>query len=352
MINRQNYLDVRDYLTHCARARQLAEKTVTRYRSSLRALLEWADAAPLPDVRRVDPTFPTYLLTARFDGRDKPLSPASIEKNLEAARSFYTFARLEWPLRYRHISASWIELLQPPRTARMESRLQVHEYWTLETVRQVATVAVETLRQARGQMAVCMLFLGGMRADALATLPIHCVDVAARRIEQLPEHGVRTKNRTAALTYLLEIPDLLAVVERWDARVRAELPASALWYATLTSDGMKVTATEQAYVGRPQVVEDDVRLICQLAGVPYLSPHKLRHGHAVHGIKQARNMQELKAVSQNLMHKSVMITDGVYGNLVADDVRNTIARLGHADERGQTSDGLESKIDELLRLLR
>lgn len=345
MIHRQNYLDIRDYLHHCGRARQLAEKTVARYRSSLRALLEWADETPLPDARHVDPTYPAYLLTCRFDGRDVPLSPASVEKNLEAARSFFKFARAEWPLRYRTISHSWIELLQPPRQARSESRLPVRKYWTLDAVRQVASVATETLRQERGKVAVCMLFLSGMRADALASLPISCVDLSARKIEQLPERGVRTKNCDAAETYLLELPDLLDVVARWDEIVRV-FPPSALWYATLTSDGMTATATERAYVGRPQVVEDDVRLVCELAGVPYLSPHKLRHGHVVYALKQARNMLDLKAISQNVMHKSVTITDGIYGQLVSDDVRNTIARLG----TNQTG-GLESKIDQLLKML-
>ena len=36
----------------------------------------------------------------------------------------------------------------------------------------------------------------------------------------------------------------------------------------------------------------------------------------------------------------------------SDDIKDVIARLGHADERGQTGDGLEAKIDELLQLLK
>jgi len=103
-----------------------------------------------------------------------------------------------------------------------------------------------------------MLFLSGMRADALASIPISCVDLPNRRISQLPESGVRTKNRKAALTYLLEIPELLAVVERWNSRIQC-LPQGALWYTTVSSDGMTLTPTTIACEGRTGVIEDDVR---------------------------------------------------------------------------------------------
>lgn len=76
------------------------------------------------------------------------------------------------------------------------------------------------------------------------------------------------------------------------------------------------------------MIERDVRRICERAGVPYQSPHKLRHGHVVYALKQARNMAELKAISQNIMHASVVITDQVYGKLVSNNVRDVIASLG------------------------
>ncbi len=70
-----------------------------------------------------------------------------------------------------------------------------------------------------------------------------------------------------------------------------------------------------------------MKRVCEIAGVPYKSPHKLRHGHAVYGVKHARSIAELKAVSQNLMHSSIEITDGVYGNLTNEDARNILATL-------------------------
>jgi site-specific recombinase XerD len=352
MIHRQNYLDIRAYLHYCEHGRQTASITADRYRSALRHLLDWAGETPLPQARRLEPSFPAYLSTARIDGKPQALAPMSVVKTLQCARQFFGFARGEWPHRYKPVSDSWIGLLQPPRAMRAQSHLTVHLLYTLDEVLQIASVSTATLREARAQVAVAMLFLSGMRDDALASLPVDCVDVATRHILQLPERGVRTKNRKAAQTVLLEIPALLAIVDRWDRQVREALPANALWYATLTSDGMALTPTVHAHVGRNKVVADDVRLICGRAGVPYRSPHKLRHGHVVWSLKQAHTLADLKAISQNVMHSSVMITDGVYGNLVHDDVQSIIARLGHA-ERGQTGDAnLETKLDELLELLR
>jgi integrase len=346
MIHRQNWLDVRAYLRYLDRVRQLAPESVIRSRAHLRHLLEWADETPLSQVAHISPTLPAYILAARSDGRTTPLSPSSIKKGLENARGFYRFARDQWPNRYRHIKLSWIEMLQPPRGSRLSSHLVVHQFYTLEDVLKIASVSVETLRQERCQVAAAMLFLSGMRADALATLPISCVDIDRREIRQFPELGVRTKNRKAAITYMLEIPELLTVVAHWDQRVRT-LPRDALWYSTLTRDGMTLTSTVIPHLGRGDLIERDLHIACRLASLPYLSPHKLRHGHVVYALKQSKTMAELKAISQNVMHSSVTITDQVYGQLVDNDVRRIIGGLGN-----NSASFPAEKLAELLEILK
>lgn len=346
MINRKNWLDVHDYLRYLDRVRQNDSETIKRARGHLRHLLEWADESPLTKARVIDPTFQTYLLAARADGKPKTLAPASIIKCLTNTRQFFSFARVEWPHRYKSISESWINMLHPHRHIRTDSSLPIRQFYSLEDVLKIASVSTETLREERGKVAICMLFLSGMRAEALASLPITCVDLTVGQIKQLPEMGVRTKNRKAALTYLLPVPELLEVIKQWDQQVRT-LPPTALWYSTLSSDGMRLTPTARAFEKRHNVVERDVRLICKVASVDYLSPHKLRHGHVVHALKQARTMAELKAISQNIMHASITITDQVYGRLIGNDVQDIIASLGHTKEGD-----LNDKLSELILLLR
>jgi hypothetical protein len=61
--------------------------------------------------------------------------------------------------------------------------------------------------------------------------------------------------------------------------------------------------------------------------------------------KLAKDIAALKAVSQNLMHSNLSITDGVYGILSDNDIQKQIAELGNADVKGE-------KKEELVILIR
>ena len=133
---------------------------------------------------------------------------------------------------------------------------------------------------------MAFLFLSAMLIGAFMTLPIECVHLDELMIQQLPERGVKTKNSKAAQTYLLNIEDLLEVVRAWDAKVRGELPETFLWYARLTKEG--AFALEESTATRREVSQGsrfraELVEMCERAGIPYRSPHKLRHGFAVQG---------------------------------------------------------------------
>jgi site-specific recombinase XerC len=74
--------------------------------------------------------------------------------------------------------------------------------------------------------------------------------------------------------------------------------------------------------------------------LPYHSPHKFRHGHAVYALKNAKDIPALKAVSQNLMHKNLSVTDGVYGVLSTLDVQKQIATIGNSVAKSSNSNEL------------
>lgn len=340
MINRQNWLDVKAFLTYQERIRQSGPDTVRRYRTHLRHVLEWAGAKPLTAARSIDPTLPAYLLTVHGEDTHRPLAPSSLAKTLQVSRQFFDFARREWPTRYKGLTESWIETLQPPKRASLQSRLKEHAHYTLEDILKLAALPTETMREKRDQAAACFLFLSGMRVDAFASLPISCVDLATGKVYQLPERGVRTKNSKAAITYLLPIPELMAIVQEWDSIVRKALPPAALWFTVMSRDGEDFTGGVHASIGRGDSVGDALRGLCERANIPYLSPHKLRHGHIVFGMKNVRDMAGLKAVSQNVMHESVTITDKIYGGLSGEDVRRVINGL--QAERPQETDALKA----------
>ncbi|WFA22500.1 site-specific integrase [Paenibacillus mucilaginosus] len=60
---------------------------------------------------------------------------------------------------------------------------------------------------------------------------------------------------------------------------------------------------------RTNVVRDYFKAVCKRANLPVLSPHALRHSHAVHLLEAGAN---IKYVSERLGHASVKITADTY----------------------------------------
>ena len=337
MISRDNYLMTRRHMDYRRHVVQNDEQTIHRSSQTLRHLLQWADAHPLNKAPSLVPTFPEYIITARNDDREEPLAPASIDKILQHARFFFEWARKHEPS-MRNISEAWIETLRPRRSVGSQSRLKKREYWSIEAVRKITALQPETMRERRDIAAVAFLFLSGMRIGAFVTLPLSCVDIARRRILQLPEHGVQTKNDKAAVTFLLPIPDLMAIVQDWhDFLCKRPNSETMAFYPPLYKDDghPEIPRTKILnglltgnYTGRVFSFQKGLRELCDRAGVPFLSAHKLRHGHGVYGVKKSKDIAQLKAISQNLMHANIGITDGIYGKLAEEDLADILSNFG------------------------
>ncbi len=178
-----------------------------------------------------------------------------------------------------------------------------------------------------------------MRACRPLVRTAAAVDLPSRTIKQWPTLGVATKNGKSATTYLLDIPELLRVVETWDAIVRAQLPSTAIWYAPVVSRwGEQVLSVDLPGANRDQAVAKRTRHLFETAGLPEQSPHKFRHGHAVYALQHAKTMADYKAVSMNLMHEDIRVTDGIYAPLLGNEVRQRIANLTTAPTRDSASD--------------
>lgn len=340
MINRENYTMVRRNLEYRSRVLQNDAHTVATYWQSLKHLLQWAGGKSFKEVQKIMPPFPEYLLTARNESgervpKDKPLTGKYMQKILSHGRAFFEWARL-YERGFSNISEAWIKTLIVRRSAGPGSRLQVRSYWRLEDIRKIVALKPENLREERDIAALAFLFISGMRIGAFVTLPAACVDVEKRRIEQLPEKFVQTKNHKAAVTFLLPVPDLQIVVEKWDKRIRS-LGQEYNWYPALNTDGWAGTKLRPGlltgkYTGRAEAFDEGLKILCERAGVPYKSPHKIRHGHGVYGVKNARDMGQLKAISQNMMHANVGITDGIYGKLAEDELGEILSNFGFKEE--------------------
>ncbi len=139
---------------------------------------------------------------------------------------------------------------------------------------------------------------------------------------------METKNGKSATTYLLDIPELLSVVETWDAFIRSQLPLTAMWYTpTVTRWGEQTLSAGAPGKNRNLALAKRLHHLFEAAGVPYQSPHKFRHGHAVYALQHAKTMADYKAVSMNLMHEDIRVTDGIYAPLAGNEVQQRITAL-------------------------
>jgi len=337
MINRENYRLMRAFLVYLEKVQQLDKATIAIYWQGLKHLLQWSANRPFSDAPKIIPAFPEYLLTARNirheDDTDigKPLTPKYMKKLLGEIRIFFHWLRLN-ERGFHTISEAWVETLKVRRSADTQSRLKERFYWKLEDIQKIAALKPACLRERRDIAALCFLYLSGMRVGAFVTLPLDCVDVDRRRIEQLPEKGVQTKNSKAAVTFLLPIPDLLEVVKAWDTYMRSQKGGIYNWYPALShpeyGDGPKPGLLTGKYTGRATAFVQGLKHLCTLAGLLYKSPHKIRHGFGVYGVKKAKDMAQMKAISQNMMHANMGITDGLYGRLAEEDLADILSNFG------------------------
>jgi integrase len=346
MINRGNWQLVRKYLKYRAEVDQLSSKSIRLEETWLRHLLEWANDKPFEQAPKKRPTLPEYILSARLDGVSDKLSNSYTKKVIGSSKRFF-----EWLTKhskgYRHIiGADWLDTLKP---ARMNPDVKEHKAVTIEEIRAMSKTPVFTMRDRRIQAAAVFWFLSGIRIGAFVTLPLAAVDISSRSVKQWPDLGVQTKLKKRAITYLLDIPDLLEVVQEWDILVRGSLPGNGYWFAPLSPETGDI-ALHCFEIGkqRDTRARKDLQEWLYRVNLPYHSPHKFRHGHAVYASRIAQNPSELKAVSQNLMHSSLSVTDGIYNILSDTDLAERITNLGkRVSQEDITQQEIISRLDLL-----
>lgn len=286
MINRGNWKLVKAYLKYRQEVGQLGEMSLRADETRLRHVLEWADERPFQKAMSIRPTLPDYLQTARKDSRGEELSPAYTKKVINAAHQFG-----EWLVTHRTGFKSglsrWLDTLKAPRRPQTEDRQ--HEAVTLEEIRKIAAAPTHTLWEERVKAAAVFWFLSGIRIGAFVTLPIQAIDLKQRTVKQWPKLGVKTKFGKHSTTYLLNIPDLLAVVEEWDNKVRSILPANAYWFAHLDSKTGEIIPEYQP-VGkhRHSRARTDLKNWLAASGLPYHSPTSLGMGLPSTGLNRLK----------------------------------------------------------------
>jgi len=328
LVYRGNFLLVKEYLAYLLQVRLKNPKSVGRYHAWLNHLLLWAMEVPFQKIRSISPSFSDYV-------KGKSLAQESQKKIVETARSFLRWAKLYHENQFANLPAYWVEDLTPIRV----QQNSVRNYVRLNEVLKIShtTQGKDNLALWRDQAMACLLFLSGARAGAALSLPIQAVhlNVPYPHIEQKTELGVQTKLSKSATTYLHQIPELLDFARGWDNFARENYPETHLWYAPIQHRWGEQSA-EVLQPGKYRVsgLGKRLRLISQILELPYKSPHQYRHGYAFYGLERCKTMAEYHALSRNMMHDNISITDKVYVHVDEVERGQILARL-HQNSVGE-----------------
>jgi integrase len=317
------------YLDYRFRVDQITKGSLKKEQTHLRYLLEWANDRAFSLSPSIRPTFPEYMLSGRLDGEEGQLSAVYLKKVLATARLFYSWLSDNEP-GFKPIKNSWIQTL---KLKRLSDIPKTKEAVTLDEVLKIAASPTVTIFERRARASAVFMFLSGMRIGAFISLPLQAVDIPNRRIIQYPSLGVRTKNRKNGITFLLDIPELLKIVKEWDDEVRAVLPPNGFWFAPLSPETGQIDLNVSS-VGehRATLARMNIKGFLNNANLPYHSPHKFRHGHIQFGLAHSKSIADYKAVSMNVMHSTMEITDEFYSNLNDGEVQNRINGLNKQDQ--------------------
>ena len=213
----------------------------------LRHFLEYACGTSFSNLERIDITFPNYLEKARNDNKGPSLSPVTIRRNLLEIREFYKWAMLYKSKKYKKVKLTWLDTLKISKARLNRAGLPDREYYSLEETRKLCDFIPESLIDKRDRATIALLYLSAMRVSAVTSIRLRSINLDSMTIFQSPIDGVQTKNNKTMETILLPLDDLLIITREWYELASNELGIDALWYPTLSTDGLRFA--KQEYIG-------------------------------------------------------------------------------------------------------
>ncbi|HSH02041.1 MAG TPA: tyrosine-type recombinase/integrase [Anaerolineae bacterium] len=340
---RANWKLIESYLEYRSQFDRLKSTTVEQERKRLAHFLIWADDTLFAQVHKKVPTFPEYV-SKLLNHAGKPITAAYAKRLLTSVqRLFRWLAENKRGFSKQHLQ--WITTLQVPDNLLESPRPNVV---TLNDIRAIAQAPIQYAWEYRIRAAAAFLFLSGMRINAFVTLPLKAVDLEAKTVKQWPEWGVKTKNSLRATTYLInppEAPELWEIILDWDTRLRQSLSSDDLWFAHLSTEtGWLDPNPPPIGKHRPSRFRKDFKRWTKRVGLPHYNPHAFRHGFTHYAGGKTRTTEEFKAVSQNLMHKTMETTSQYYLHIQDDDVKNVITNLGHRSKETTDEEQLAERV--------
>jgi integrase len=313
----------REYFTYLTEAKRLSKKSVDQVAAAIAAFegttgYKEFKRFHIEQARR----FKRVLGEQTNTETGKPLAIATVHSRLMALKAFFQW--LAGRQGYRKIGYADAEYFNPSANdTRIASATREKPVPSLEQIRHVLA-SMPTARdiEKRDRALIAFALLSGARDDALASLSLRHVDLAARTVSQ-DARSVRTKRRKTFTSNFFPVgEDIEAIVTDWITYLKTALlfgPDDPLFPMTLVglseSGGFEVQGLKRAHWSNATPIRAIFREAFAAAGLPYFNPHSFRDTLALLGEKTCPNPEAFKAWSQNLGHEKVLTTFTSYGNV-------------------------------------
>lgn len=322
-VNPENEWIKRDYLAYLTDAKRRSEKTVDQVAAAIAA---FEVSTGRKDFKRFHieqaKAFKRHLASQVNAETGKSLAVATIHSRLMALKAFFQWlAGRPGFRRIGYADADYFNL--SANDGRIASASRDKPAPSIEQVRHVLqTMPHRTDIEKRNRALIAFALLTGARDDAIASLSLRHVDLAARMVMQ-DARTVRTKLRKTFATYFFPVgEDVEAIVSDWIVHLRTALlfgPDDPLFpktrVASIEGEGFSAIGLERANWTNAQAIRSIFREAFTAACLPYFVPHSFRTTLVRLGEALCRTPEEFKAWSQNLGHEGVMTTFTSYGQV-------------------------------------
>lgn len=279
--------------------------------------------------------YKNWLKEREYNG--KLLAISTYRNYLKSLKKFFTWlsGQQGYKSKIKPDSAKYLKISESED--RIATQFIPRKYPTLEEVIQVVdSIEIKSEIDLRDRAMISFAALSGIRAKALITLPIGCFDPETFVIYQNPKQGVKTKFSKLILSTLFKFDEkLFQIVIDWINHLKTKnfnsydplFPRNKIKKEVDNLSFDTSDEVEPFFWKDTGSMREVFKKRIQAANLHYYSPHTFRHLTIHLAVKNCKNGEQLKAVSQNFGHENISTTIGSYANHQPDKLSKVLGEI-------------------------
>lgn len=353
-INAKNERLKREYFIYKKEADGKDPKTIDAMAKAILRFEEYTGFKDFGTFNRHQATaFKNHIAEAKNKKTGAPMALATQNSTLSAVQGFFRWLALQRGFKKKIHTPDIAYLNLSANDARTAKSSAPVDFPSIEQMRHViAKMPCASEIEMRDRAIVAFTTLTAARVGAIASLKIKDFEQARNLISQNPNH-VNTKFGKRIETYLMVIDEShLQIFFDWVAYLKTEKlfsPNDPLFPKTQNGQDenncFKANGLSNEHWAGTTAIRDIFKKSFANAGLKYYHPHTLRHTLVHHAMENGASVEELKALSQNIGHESLLVTLGSYGEISNHRQGELIKKIG----KKQYDDELITKLRQLIK---